>query len=219
MKEQNKDIYNNLLSYAIASRDNYIAEKHHVAIASALEAVERGDIKRLIVRVPSGTGVTELVSKCFVEWYMGKNKDKSVILNTYRSEVANYICNCAKANMATKLYSDTFQLFVVDDSSRGIINKTGKGRCYPVGTGSAMCGIGANLIIMDTPARIDGESHIHKQYLAEWYRYSLYLKMRPDAAIIVCETPSNHYFSSWVLGECQQENWTLITMPTIYGEV
>ena len=216
MKEQDKDITNSLLSYAIASRDNYVAEKHHVAIASALEGVERGDIKRLIVGLPSGTGVTELVSKCFVEWYLGRNEDNNVILNTYRSDLANAICGDVKANMNTKFYSYTFPSFIAEDSYRGIINKVGRGWCRPTGTGEALLGLRADLVIMDTPSRVEIQKEsMAQQYLREWYRLGICLRAEPDGAIVICETPSNHNFSSWVLNEYQHEDWTVITIPTI----
>lgn len=69
-------------------RSLYSAAKHHRAIAAALEAVDRGDIRRLIINAPPRHGKTELVSKLFIAYYLGRNPQNSVIFGTYNEKYA-----------------------------------------------------------------------------------------------------------------------------------
>jgi len=215
MKEQNKDIANNLLSYAIASRDNYVAEKHHAVVANALEGVERGDIKRLIVKSPPLAGMTELISELFPEYYLGKNSDNEVIFNTQRGVIADNIYTNIISNMNTDLYVETFPSFIPIGSYPVIRNKIGRGSYFSAVTGCALLGRRSDLIIMDTPIAGDKlDSSIYQQRLRDWYHCSLRCRLVPTGAIIICETmATNRAFSDWVLREDIDEDWTVITIP------
>ena len=57
--------------------------RHHRAIAKALEQVAKGKIKRLIVTLPPRHGKSEMISRRFIPWIMGKDPYKSIIFATY----------------------------------------------------------------------------------------------------------------------------------------
>jgi len=79
---------NNLLSYCIGQWEGYRPAPHHRVIARALEAVERGEIKRLMISVPPRHGKSQLTSEFFPAWYLGRNPDKYIITSTYSQELA-----------------------------------------------------------------------------------------------------------------------------------
>lgn len=58
----------------------YTVEPHHAFIADRLEALERGEIKRLILSVPPRHGKSELASKTFIPWVVGRNPHWSTIM-------------------------------------------------------------------------------------------------------------------------------------------
>src|SRR4051812_8155606 len=66
----------------------YKPANHHRLIAEKLEAVERGEIKRLMIFMPPRHGKSELASKRFPAWYLGKNADKQIIAASYNSELS-----------------------------------------------------------------------------------------------------------------------------------
>jgi hypothetical protein len=53
--------------------------QHIKTIVDALEAVERGDIQRLMVFCPPRHGKSTLTSVLFPSWYLGRNPERSVI--------------------------------------------------------------------------------------------------------------------------------------------
>ena len=57
--------------------------KHHRALAKVLEKVEKGHIPRLIVCMPPRHGKSELISRRFIPWLVGKDPYRSVIFATY----------------------------------------------------------------------------------------------------------------------------------------
>jgi hypothetical protein len=54
-----------------------------------LEAVERGDIDRLMIFMPPRHGKSELASKRFPAWCLGRNPTRQIIAAAYNSDLAN----------------------------------------------------------------------------------------------------------------------------------
>ena len=57
--------------------------KHHRSLAKVLEKVEKGHIPRLIVCMPPRHGKSELISRRFIPWLVGKDTYRSVIFATF----------------------------------------------------------------------------------------------------------------------------------------
>ena len=64
-----------LLGFTEYTNSAYVAAPHHALIAGKLEAVERGEIKRLMICMPPRHGKSELASRRFPAWFLGRNKD------------------------------------------------------------------------------------------------------------------------------------------------
>ena len=77
-----------LLDYVHRTTPDYEAAPVHVEMAEALEAVERGEITRLLLTVPVRHGKTLLVSKRFALWFMARNPGRHVIHASYGADLA-----------------------------------------------------------------------------------------------------------------------------------
>ena len=62
--------------------------KHLYLLCRKLEAVERGEIKRRIVTMPPRHGKSEVVSKTYPSWILGKHPDWDVIISSYGASLA-----------------------------------------------------------------------------------------------------------------------------------
>src|SRR4029077_17963468 len=60
--------------------------RHHEVIAHALEAVEQGGIRRLIINCPPRHGKSQLASRLFPAWYVGKHPGSSIIAASYNEK-------------------------------------------------------------------------------------------------------------------------------------
>lgn len=81
--------HSRLIAYAAYQRPSYKDAHHHRLIARKLEAVERGDIKRLMITMPPRHGKSMLASEFFPAWYLGRNPDHYVVAATYAQELAD----------------------------------------------------------------------------------------------------------------------------------
>ena len=78
-----------LIAFSAYTNPAYIAAPHHELIAAKLEAVERGEIKRLMITMPPRHGKSELASRRFPAWFIGRNPGKQIIAASYNSDLAS----------------------------------------------------------------------------------------------------------------------------------
>src|SRR5699024_12691976 len=85
-----KEIARNKLSFFLEyeSYGDWMPAKHLLYLTKKLEAVERGEIKRLMVFMPPRHGKSEVVTKKFPAWYLGRNPDNEVIISSYSADLA-----------------------------------------------------------------------------------------------------------------------------------
>ena len=62
---------------------------HIKTIAKALQDVENGKIKRLMIFMPPRHGKSLLSSEMFPAWYLGRNPDKNIIFAAYNQQFAS----------------------------------------------------------------------------------------------------------------------------------
>ena len=87
--EKRSEAKNSLLGYARFQMEGYKTPPHIKLLAEKLEAVERGDIRRLAIFMPPRHGKSILTSEFFPAWYMGRNPDKFIICSTYAQDLAD----------------------------------------------------------------------------------------------------------------------------------
>ena len=85
--------------------------KHHRAIAKALEQVAKGKIRRLIVTLPPRHGKSEMISRRFIPWLMGKDPYKSIIFATYNEDFAQDFGADCRSIMGSAQYKQVFPGF------------------------------------------------------------------------------------------------------------
>lgn len=150
----------------------YKDAKHHRALAAALEAVDRGEITRLIINMPPRHGKTELARK-FVSWFLGRDAYRSVIYATYNDDFALDHGRSIRETIRLPAYRQAFpNVEVVKGSSAADrFETTERGVAVFKGVGGSLTGRGADLLIIDDPIkdREDADSPRQRQKLWDWY--------------------------------------------------
>jgi hypothetical protein len=81
--------HGDLACYAAALWPQFSLAPHHNLIVSRLEAVERGEISRLMIFMPPRHGKSLITSTMFPAWYLGRHPDRHVIFATYGQELSD----------------------------------------------------------------------------------------------------------------------------------
>ena len=180
-----------LIEFVRYTNPNYQAAQHHLQIAEALEAVERGDIKRLMICMPPRHGKSELASRRFPAWYLGRNDNKQIIAASYNSDLANDFGREVRNIVATPEYHHLFQVNLSSDSKAADRWHTDKGGMYvAAGVGTAITGRGADVLLIDDPFkdREEADSELRRKRVWDWYTSTAYTRLMPNGAIVVINT-------------------------------
>lgn len=223
--------FSRLISYSTYQWPGYRDAAHHRLIARHLEAVERGEITRLMITMPPRHGKSMLASEFFPAWYLGRNPDHYVVTATYAQELADDFGRKVK----NQIEDPAFQLIfpgvgLADDSKSAkrfhIEGQTGgyehslsqRGAFYAVGVGGPLTGRGAHLLLIDDPVknREEAESEIIRKKTKDWYTSTAYTRLMPGGRIIIIQTRWHEDdLSGWLLSEHQHEGWSVLNLPAI----
>lgn len=223
--------FSRLIAYAAFQWPNYRDAPHHRLIARKLEAVERGDIQRLMITMPPRHGKSMLASEFFPAWYMGRNPDHYVVISTYAQDLADDFGRKVKNQIEDEAYQGVFPGVRLADDSRS--NKrfhveqeeggyeyglTQPGAFYAVGVGGPLTGRGAHLLLIDDPVknREDADSEIIRKKTKDWYTSTAYTRLMPGGRVVIIQTRWHEDdLSGWLLAEHQHEGWEVLDLPAI----
>jgi len=226
--------FSRLISYAAYQWPGYRDAPHHRLIARHLEAVERGEITRLMITMPPRHGKSMLASEFFPAWYLGRNPDHYVVTATYAQELADDFGRKVKNQIEDAAFAGIFPgVGLADDSKSakrfhiegqlgGLEHAlTQRGAFYAVGVGGPLTGRGAHLLLIDDPVknREEAESEVIRKKTKDWYTSTAYTRLMPGGRIIVIQTRWHEDdLAGWLQAEHAHEDWVRLDLPAINAD-
>lgn len=188
---QRRQARESLIAFASYTLPTYEEAPHHTMIARKLEAVERGDIKRLMIFMPPRHGKSELASRRFPAWYLGRNPKAEIIAASYNSDLAMDFGREVRGIVNEAEYRALFpDVHLRVDSKAADRWHTNHGGAYRAsGVGTAMTGRGADLLLIDDPVkdREEADSELRRNRVWDWYRSTAYTRLSPNGRIVVIQ--------------------------------
>ena len=211
-----------LISFTQYTFAQYEAAEHHRLIAEKLEAVERGDIDRLMIFMPPRYGKSEITSRRFPAWYLGRNHSGLIIATSYSSDLADDFGRDVRDIVASQEYRNVFEEVSLrrDSKAAGRWN-TDKGGAYlAAGVCKGITGRGANILLIDDPVkdRQEADSETTRESVWKWYRSTAYTRLMPGGAIILIQTRWHEDDLAGRLIAAQKEGgdqWDILSLPAI----
>ena len=209
-----------LLAFTEYTNPAYVAAPHHRLIAEKLEAVERGEIKRLMIAMPPRHGKSELASRRFPAWFMGRNADKQIIAASYNSDLANDFGREVRNIVNSPEFRTLFDVTLADDSKAANRWHTDTGGMYvAAGVGTAITGRGADILLIDDPFkdREEADSEIRRQRVWDWYTSTAYTRLMPGGAVIVINTRwhDDDLSGRLIYEQGNGDKWDVLSLPAI----
>lgn len=208
-----------LLPFTSETNPAYIAAGHHEQIAAKLEAVERGEIDRLMIFMPPRHGKSELASRRFPAWCLGRQPRRQIIAASYNSDLASDFGRDVRNIVGSEEFEQIFPgVGLRPDSKAANRMNTNKGGTYiAAGVGTAVTGRGADIALIDDPFkdREEADSETTRNKVWAWYQSTLYTRLMPGAAIVLIQTRWHEDDLAGRLLEQQPEQWTVLDLPAI----
>lgn len=209
----------------------YDAQYFHRALAAALEEVEAGRILRLIVTFPPRHGKSELTSRRFPAWLVGRDPYRHVMFATYNQPFSEDYGRNVRGIIQSKQFQTVFPDVTLAKGSAAadrLVTEEG-GMLAFVGRGGSSTGRGADFLIIDDPLkdRAEANSQATREELWDWYNDTMSTRLMSDTgAIIIIQTrwheddlvgrltdPTNPKYNAE-----EAATWKVINIPAIAGD-
>jgi predicted phage terminase large subunit-like protein len=222
------------LDFITYTKPDYEINWHHEIICREIEALVRGETKRLILTMPPRHGKSELVSRRLPAWILGKDPDAEIIACSYSGDLAarmnrdvqRIIDDPAYAQLFpnTRLFGSNVRTVAHGSYLRNsdIFEVVGHRGVYrSAGVGGGITGMGAKYAIIDDPIknRQDANSEAIRETTWEWYTSTLYTRLSHDGRILVILT---RWHEDDIVGRLLEqakdgggEEWRVISFPAI----
>ena len=168
-----------------------VPQAHHLLLISALEDVEAGRCRKLMVCMPPGSAKSKYTSELFPPWYLGRNPEHSIIAASHTQELAERFGRRVRNLYSSPDHRNVFGVGAAEDSHAAHRWDTERGgEYYAAGVGGAITGRRADLGIIDDPvkSREDADSERSRNRAWEWYINDFLTRLKPNAAQIVIMT-------------------------------
>jgi predicted phage terminase large subunit-like protein len=199
-------------------------------IAEALERVERGDCRRLIITVPPRHYKSTTTAQLFATWYLGRNPNHRIINAAYGAHLAEKSSRAARNLIQSERFARVFPHARLSEDSQNISEWSlaggiDRGGYQAVGVGGPITGSGAHLLIIDDPVknRADADNENAREALWAWYTSDCYSRLQPnplEGRIVVIHTRFHRDDLIGRLLRAGEENpsadqWEVVHFPAI----
>lgn len=210
--------------------------KHHDLIIQKLEAVERGEIKRLMLFMPPGSAKSTYASVAFPPWYLGRNPRKNIIGGSHTSDLAEEFGQRARDIVGTTAFRRIWG-FGLSQYTKRILRwalekpeekKAASGGEYRgVGVGGGVTGRRGDGLLIDDPVKgaEDADSLTMRDKAWRWYTNDMRTRLKPGGWIVVIMTrwheddlagrilPEGYAGESGKIMARNGEVWDVVSMP------
>lgn len=209
----------------------YQGAKLHKTLAQVLEDIAEGKKLRVIINCPPRHGKTELASKRFIAWLMGRFPEKSLIFGTYNQTFADDVGRAVRDIATSPQHRQVFPEFGLKEGSAAVdrLETTKDGVISFVGRGGTATGRGGHGLIIDDPLkdRAEADSQLIRDKLWEWFTQVIATRqMTDDSFMMVIQTrwheddlvgrltdPSNPFYDPE-----EAKLWTVIDLPALAAD-
>lgn len=185
-----------LLAFTQRINPRYLAGWVHEDICRRLEKfsqdVSDGLSPRLMLLMPPRHGKSELGSRMFPAWHLGREPDHEIIACSYNVGLAMSFSRKVKEVMNDSSYQNVFDTRLNPDfqgaEEWGIDGK--RGGYVAAGVGGGITGKGAHILTIDDPIKNaeEADSADNREKLKEWYDSTAYTRLAPGGGVLIVQT-------------------------------
>lgn len=192
-RKRNTICQNDFLAFIAAMDGTYKFGTHLKRLGALLMDVELNIKNRIAVSMAPRFGKSQMISVYYPAWYLGKHPDHKVIVASHTVDLAVVMSRKVRNLMQSAEYQRVFpkSRIAPDAKAAGQWNTTLGGEYFAIGTGGALAGRGANLIVADDPLSeqdIKQGSTASLDTVYEWFSAGLRTRLMPEGKICVLHT-------------------------------
>ena len=201
---QRRSAQHTLSDFILYTSDNYLMGWVHKEICDTLdqfyEDVKARKSPRLIICMPPRSGKSQIVSRAFPAYALGRDPDLNIIATSYSSDLVSRFNRDVQRIIDNEKYYSIFPETSLNSqnvktSAKGSYIRTSdlfeivghKGSYRSTGVGGGLTGMGADILIIDDPFkdRAEADSGTIRQKVWDWYTSTAYTRLSDGGGVIV----------------------------------
>ena len=190
--------------------------------------VQEGRSPRLMITMPPRHGKSELASRMFPAYALGRNPDLSIIATSYSADLASRMNRDVQRIIESEEYGAIFPGIRLPGKNSSQFRTSDffeleghKGGYRSAGVGGGITGMGGNILLLDDVLkdRASADSPTIRQNIWDWYTSTLYTRLAPGGGIIIINTRwhmddlSGRLLAAEAAGD--GDKWQVINFPAI----
>lgn len=219
-----------LLPFVQRFNDKYLPGWVHKDICARLEKfsldVAEKKSPRLMLFMPPRSGKSELASRSFPAWHLGRFPDHEFIATSYASDLALDFSRKVREVIRTPEYGKLFPECTLNRDTQRVDKwaTEANGGYAAVGTGGPITGRGAHILVIDDPVknREEADSEASRRSIKEWYTSTAYTRLAPGGGVLIILTRwHDDDLAGWLLSQAEKgegDEWDVIKYPAIATE-
>jgi predicted phage terminase large subunit-like protein len=172
-----------------------------------------------MIFMPPRHGKSELASKRFPAWCLGRKPTRQIIAASYNSDLASDFGRNVRNIVAEPEFGQVFPgVSLAPDSQAANRMNTNHGGAYvAAGVGTAVTGRGAHIALIDDPFkdREEADSERRRELVWDWYRSTLFTRLMPGGAVVLIQTRWHEDDLAGRLLEADAAQWEVLDLPAI----
>lgn len=147
---------------------------------------------RLMLLMPPRSGKSELCSRSFPAWHLGRNPDHEIIACSYNVSLAMSFSKKVKEVLEDPVFHPVFDIRLNPNNQSAeewSLNGT-RGGYVAAGVGGGITGKGAHVLIIDDPIKNaeEADSPDTREKLWDWYGSTAYTRLAPGGGVLCVQT-------------------------------
>lgn len=223
---------NSLIDFTTYTKPDYSVKWFHEYIASRLDAFARKEIKKLMIFAPPQHGKSELTSRRFPAYLLGRRPDERIAAVSYNAPLARKFNRSVQRIIDSSEYKRIFpntKLFganvrtVADGSylrNSDEFEVVGHNGSYlSAGIGGGLTGNPVDVALLDDVIkdRKEADSKTYRDNIWEWWTDVLLTRLHNDSQILITLTRwhEDDLCGRILADEEEAEEWEVIVLPAI----
>lgn len=191
---------------------------HIDAICEYLQAVHKGEIRKLIVNMPPRSLKSICISICFPAWLLGNAPSSQIIVGSFSKDIAIKHSVDTRLLMESEWYRNLFPHTVIadDQNEKRKYQTTKRGHRISTSVGSNITGEGGDYLIVDDPLNPEKAlSKVTREMANRWFDQTFVSRQndkKSSKMIVVMQRLHQDDLTGHLM---EQGDWEQLSLPVI----
>ena len=217
-----------LIEFIVYTKKDYTVKWYHELICKKLDSFYKGEIKRLMLFVPPQHGKSEIVSRRFPAYCLGKNPKLNIIVASYSQSLSMQFNRETQRIIDNDLYREIFPDVLLSGSksdeatkrTASVFETNHFGKLFSVGVGTGLTGHSIDIGIIDDPVKdaIEAYSSTYRDRTWDWYLNVFCTRLHNESKVLLTMTRWHEDdLAGRIISNSKKigEEWEIFILPAI----